>query len=255
MSRVQQITTMQKKHREYTSIIFGILLALFAGRDGLLAKNTNSSFTEQLQNGNIQFSEGLLSVDAQEVRPEELVRELGEKCDIKIVLFGEVFSEIPISVKLNQVPLRQGIMRILKLANIKNYLTHFEKTGTADDRIIELSLIGKKGGERQLTSGAASKRSNPPDKAEEVKTAIQADNETKTEEGQVFKAKIEKEAAAEMQENFLDMMDQILEQQFEEGEEPDPATILKLFKDVVPQEIEQHIPPEVLEELEKLADE
>jgi hypothetical protein len=48
------------------------------------------------------------------------------------------------------------------------------------------------------------------------------------------------------------MMDQILEQKFEKGEEPDPTAILQLFNDMVPPEMRDKIPPEVLEQMEKL---
>jgi hypothetical protein len=208
--------------------------------------------------GNLSCSEGLLSVEAMEVQPEDLVKELGEECDIKIVLYGEVFSELPISIKFYDLPLRQGIERVLRVAKIKNYLMHFEHIEEEKDRIVEIDLIGKKGGERELTSGLASKgRSRAPDESTQVKTEIEDDSqkEEKEEEGKVFESKLKKEDAQKIQESFLDIMDQILEQQFEEGEEPDPAAILKLFKDVVPQEMEKHIPPEFLEELEKLSEE
>jgi len=39
------------------------------------------------------------------------------------------------------------------------------------------------------------------------------------------------------------MMDQILEQKFEQGEEPDPATIIQLFNDMVPPEMRDKLPP------------
>jgi hypothetical protein len=61
-----------------------------------------------------------------------------------------------------------------------------------------------------------------------------------------------KDDAERMQQNFLNMMDQILEQKFEKGEEPDPTAILQLFNDMVPPEMRDKIPPEVLEQLEKL---
>jgi hypothetical protein len=63
---------------------------------------------------------------------------------------------------------------------------------------------------------------------------------------------INKEDADKFQQNFLNMMDQILEQKFEQGEEPDPATIIQLFNDMVPPEMREKLPPEVLEQMEKL---
>ena len=195
--------------------------------------------------GAVTFSQGLLSINAGEIRPEDLMKELGNKCDIRVVVFGEVFSEVPISVKFDKLALRKGIERVLRVANVTNFLLHFDKNREAPG-IVEIDLIGKKGGEKYLTEGSAvqpavKKKRTPPKRAakKSKKKSLQADRKKKDE-------------AEKIQENFLNIMDEVLSSQLEDGVEPDPAEILRMFKDVVPQEMKDQIPPEVLEELEKL---
>jgi len=42
------------------------------------------------------------------------MKEVGEKCNIEIVVLGEVFSEIPISSGFKDVPVNAGIKRLLR---------------------------------------------------------------------------------------------------------------------------------------------
>ena len=198
---------------------------------------------EEAMEGAVKFSNGLISVQARDMRSEDLMKELGEKCAIKIVLYGDVFTDAPVSVQFKQAPIRQGVQRVLRLANIKNFLMHFAE-GEQKARIVQLDLIGKKGGQRELTSGAAP--APKPAVTEEVKTNVVEPQPP------VAMPQINKEDADKFQQNFLNMMDQILEQKFEQGEEPDPATIIQLFNDMVPPEMRDKLPPEVLEQMEKL---
>ncbi|MCP4715635.1 MAG: hypothetical protein GY868_11005, partial [Deltaproteobacteria bacterium] len=69
---------------------------------------------------------GALTIDAREMRPEDVLKDIGVKCGIKVVVFGEVFSEVPISIKLKKMPVRKAIERVLRMTNISNYLMHFE---------------------------------------------------------------------------------------------------------------------------------
>jgi hypothetical protein len=198
---------------------------------------------EEAIEGAVKFSNGLISVHARDMRPEDLMKELGEKCSIKIVLYGDVFTDAPVSVQFQQAPMRLGVQRILRLANIKNFLMHFAE-GEQKVRIVQLDLIGKKGGQRELTSGTA--QAPKLNVVEEIKTNVVEP------QPQVVMPQINKEDADKFQQNFLNMMDQILEQKFEQGEEPDPATIIQLFNDMVPPDMRDKLPPELLEQMEKL---
>ncbi len=191
----------------------------------------------------VTYADGLVSVAAKQMRPEDLMKEIGEKCGIKIVVVGEVFSEVPLSIQFQNMPVRKAIERVLRRAGISNYLIHFGK-GDNGNKVVELDLIGKKGGEKYLTQGAALK---PPTKKKEKKSSA-----SRRKRKMPIKENLDMFEAEKIQENFLSIMDEVLNAQLEDGEEPDPAEILRLFKEVVPPEMKEQIPPEVLEELEKL---
>jgi len=219
------------------------LLALCNG-PACAAKEPENHASEEAMEGNVKLAGGLLSVQVRDLRSEELMKELGEKCSIKIVLYGDVFTDVPVSIQFHKVPVRQGIERILRTVRIKNYLTHFGETDEDRERIVQLDLIGKKGGQRELTRGSYPRVQKQI--TEQIKATAE-DNKPKAVPPQMGK-----DDAERMQQNFLNMMDQILEQKFEKGEEPDPAAILQLFNDMVPPEMRDKIPPEVLEQMEKL---
>ena len=202
---------------------------------------------ENAVNEPVTFSEGAISINVKEMRAEDLMKKIGEKCGIKIIVYGDVFSEVPLSIQFQKMPLREGLKRVLRIVNITNYLMHFEELGN-ETRVVGLDLIGQKGGERHLTSGTdTGARIKPKPKKEEPREPASRRAKKKG-----LKENFDKEEALEIQENFLNIMDQVLSSQLEGGEEPDPEEILKLFKEVVPPEMRDQIPPEVLEELERL---
>ena len=199
---------------------------------------------EDLGDGVVAYSNGRLSIDAKEIRPEDLFKEIGEKCGIKVVVYGEVFSEVPVSLKFQDMPVRNGIERVLRMTDISNHLMHFEEADNGS-RIIEINLIGEKGGEKHLTPGSSLRSQSRERK-------LTKDTLKNRQKKNAPKDQLQKNEAMKLQENFLNIMDEILNTQLEKGEEPDPAEILRLFKGVVPPEMKDQIPPEVLEELEKL---
>ncbi len=225
-------------------VLFIIVVFLSFCPPSVRAKDSAEAHSpEEVIEGAVKYANGFISVQARDMRSEDLMKELGEKCAIKIIVYGEVFTDTPVSVQFQQVPVRLGIQRILRLANIKNFLMHFAE-GEQQPRLVQLDLIGKKGGQRELTSGTAPTPKPAP--AEEIKNPIAEAPQ------QIVPPQISKEDAEKFQENFLNMMDQILEQKFEQGEEPDPATILQLFNDMVPPDMRDKLPPEILEQMEKL---
>ncbi|MBN2106414.1 MAG: hypothetical protein JW832_03250, partial [Deltaproteobacteria bacterium] len=46
----------------------------------------------------VSCANGMIKVDAPNVKPEDLIRDIGDRCGIKIVVFGEAFDEKPIGV-------------------------------------------------------------------------------------------------------------------------------------------------------------
>jgi len=193
----------------------------------------------------VSCADGCLKIDAKDIRPEDLVKEIGEKCSMKIVVLGDAFSETPVSIKMQRMPLRRGIERLLRSINVVNYVAHFPP-GDAGAAVPELYIVGKKGGEKQLTAGA---RPVPSPSAPEPPR--QEPPQNRREEKKAVREELSKDETAKIQENFLKIMDEVLKNQ-DSGEEPDPGEILKLFKEAVPPDMKDQIPPEVLEELEKL---
>lgn len=197
--------------------------------------------------GMVTCSADRLSVDASSVRAEDLMKELGDRCGIKVVVHGEVFSELPVSLKFKDMAVRKGIERVLRVCDVANYMIHF-RDGDNGSRIVGLDLVGKKGGERHLTSGVPA--TVPPD--DDHGAADAARRQVKHDRADTAGEDAADEMDAKIQENFLKIMDEVLKTQLEDGVEPDPAEVLRLFKEVVPPEMKDQIPPEVMEELEKL---
>jgi len=198
----------------------------------------------------VSFADGLLKIDAKDIRPEDLIKEIGDKCGIKIVVFGEAFTETPVSLKLQKMPARRGIERVLRTINISNYVLHFD-SGDNNSRVVELDIVGKKGGEKHLTAGAGRGGPTTTTVTVQPQPSRQELPQVRREEKKDAKTELTKEETGKMQENFLKIMDEVLKDQ-EGGEEPDPGEILKLFRDAVPPDMKDQIPPEVMEELEKL---
>ena len=135
------------------------------------------------------------------------------------------------SVQFAQLPLRRGIKRLLRVAQISNYMMHF-----TDTDLTGLDLIGEKGGETHLTVG---------DRASAKPTVQPVTPRAGIVPGQM------PAIDEQVQEEFLKAMDEILSAQLASGEEPDPAEVMRIFKEVVPPEVKDQIPPEILQEIEK----
>ncbi len=113
----------------------------------------------------VTCDETALSVSAIDIKAEDLIKAIGNECGIKMVLRGEVFTEDVFSVQFENMPIRTGLERILRVVNIPNHMMHFEQTA-GYNRVIEVDLIGKKGGEHQLTPEPM-ENPVPPDAEEE----------------------------------------------------------------------------------------
>ena len=207
-----------------------------------------TSFSEEIDddfNGeNVRFEKGLLSINAQDMRPEDLMKEVGEKCNIEVVVVGEVFSEIPVSTRFQDAPVKEGIKRILRCSGIANYLLHFVGNDN-DTKIIRLDLIGKKGGEKYLTDRSPVKK----------KVATRSEKKRSQAKRKSFKKKdreppISRKDMEELQQSFMNVMDDVIKEKFMNGEQPDPSEVLRIFNEAVPPDIREKMPPEVLEQLE-----
>lgn len=224
--------------KKILSLLVMLLFLMFT------APCTAQAVDDMTADDRVVLSNGFLSVNAVDVRAEELMREIGEKGPIKVVLYGDVFSEIPISIRFQKMPVRNGIERILKAAQVNNYLIHFEGE---DDRsqIVQLDLIGTKGGQRHLTEVARARPSAPAppkDVRPPARPAPQPD----------FIPDFSDEDINKLQENFMHVMDDVLRAQLEGGTPPNPEEIIERFREAIPPEMKDKLPAEVLEQLEHM---
>ena len=99
----------------------------------------------------VSFENGLLSINVKGVRPEDLIKELSEKCKIELVVLGEVFSEFPVSIRFKDVPVQKGMERVLRRSGITKHLMYFA-AGDNGTKILRLDLVGDKVVEKRRLS-------------------------------------------------------------------------------------------------------
>lgn len=160
-----------------------------------------------------------LSVNATSIKAEDLIKAIGNECGIKMVLRGELFTEDVFSVRFENMPIRSGLERILRVVNIPNHMMHFAETDN-QNHVIKIDLIGKKGAERELTSGeqtTASEQTDTPSRQAPPRRKKSPPSTKKPER-------------AQRQETAIEPPDEILNESREEEEpveeklkEPDPA--------------------------------
>ena len=98
---------------------------------------------ENYSEENVSFENGFLSINVKDMRPEDLLKEISEKCKIELVVLGEVFSEFPVSLSFKDAPVHEGIKRVLRRSSISRYIIHFG-SGDNQTNIVRLDLIGDK---------------------------------------------------------------------------------------------------------------
>jgi len=91
----------------------------------------------------VSFENGLLSINVKNMRPEDLIKEISEKCKIELVVLGEVFSELPVSIRFKDVPVQKGMERVLRRSGITKHLMYFA-AGDNGTKILRLDLVGDK---------------------------------------------------------------------------------------------------------------
>ena len=99
----------------------------------------------------VSFENGLLSINVKGIRPEDLIKEISEKCKIELVVLGEVFSEFPVSIRFKDVPVHEGMKRVLRRSGITKHLMYFA-AGDNGTKILRLDLVGDKVVEKRRLS-------------------------------------------------------------------------------------------------------
>jgi hypothetical protein len=203
-------------------------------------------FAEAPRAETVVCDEASLSVKASNMKAEDLITAIGNACGIKMVLRGELFTEDVYSVQFEKLPVRAGLERVLRIVNIPNNMMHFSEID-GRQRVVEINLIGTKGGERQLTAGASQALPIPrvlpvqqtPVQAPEEQLPVNAEQTPE-----------EDDEEEELAETLIDLFDDILDKYFDDEDEPDPAAVMEMFHQAIPEEMRGNIPPEVMEEIE-----
>ena len=178
-----------------------------------------------------------IAVNATDIKAEDLLKAVGEACGIKVVLHGEVFTDDSFSVQFENMPIRTGLERILRVVKLPNHMMHFEETGSRK-RVREIDLVGKGGGERQLTSGEAPEQASPRSQPT-LPPAGQSAKETN------------KTGRAQQQEKVVELLDEILNEQTGAGKAPAPAEAIEIPQQELPVEMQGQIPADVPPGLEQ----
>jgi hypothetical protein len=186
--------------------------------------------------------ETTLSVNASDMSAEDLLKAVGETCGIRMLLRGEVFTDDVFSVQFESMPVRTGLERILRVVNIPNHMMQFEETASLK-RVMQVDLIGKRGGERELTPG-----SQP---ATQDRATRQSPAKTKQAPLDTAKTELEQQQEEERQEKIIEQFEEILDEQLEKGNKPAPDKVIEMLQQALPEEMQGQIPEEVLEELEE----
>jgi len=115
------------------------------------AENPVEVPAEDYSEETVSFENGLLSINVKDMRPEDLMKEISEKCKIELVILGEVFSEFPVSIRFKDVPVHEGIKRVLRRSDITKHLMYFA-AGDNGTKILRLDLVGDKSVEKRRLS-------------------------------------------------------------------------------------------------------
>ena len=99
----------------------------------------------------IIHNEGLLTVSAEEVMPENIFLELGRVCNIEIIIKGEKFPEKEVTIKLKDMPIKDAVKRLVKVCGIKNYLMDSKNDPQGKSRLVKIDLSVGGSGQRVLT--------------------------------------------------------------------------------------------------------
>ena len=101
----------------------------------------------------IIYEDGLLTVSAEGVMPENIFLELGRECNIDIIAHGEVFPQKEVVIKLKDMPIRDAVKRMVRVCALKNHIMDFKKDSQGESRLVKIDLYMAGSGQRVLTTG------------------------------------------------------------------------------------------------------
>ena len=103
-------------------------------------------------NPKIIYRDGLLSVDAVKVQPEALMSALGQKCYVSVMAHGDVFPEGAVTIRFENLAVREGVKKVVKACGFNNYLIDFQDDAPANKKIARVELFMSGSGTRLLNT-------------------------------------------------------------------------------------------------------
>jgi hypothetical protein len=89
----------------------------------------------------IKYEKGMLSVQADSVKPQTLFFELGKQCNIEVIARGNVFPDQGISVNFHELPIKDGVRAMVKASTLPNCLMDFQEDKDGEMRLARVVLI------------------------------------------------------------------------------------------------------------------
>ena len=89
-------------------------------------------------------SEGnTLSINSYNLPLGRLLQALSEQCQLRVITYEEAMASQPVTISFKDVPLDQGIKRLLKAAGINNYFIQYRNDEKNRSSMAALTLLGK----------------------------------------------------------------------------------------------------------------
>lgn len=114
----------------------------------------------------ITYKNNQLTLDALNVKPEQLFIELGKQCKIDVMAHGDVFPGQEVTLHFENLPIKDAIKKLVKTCGIRNYYMDFQGDTPEKTLLTKLELFVRGSGERVLTRSTENTAPALPKKAE-----------------------------------------------------------------------------------------
>jgi len=100
------------------------------------------------------YQNGLLSLDAESVQPEDIFRAIGNACNITVIAHRAVFPDRPVTIHIAGQPVKEAVKTLVRTCGLKNYLLDFKKGKDGSTQLAKIDLFMGGGGKRVLVRPA-----------------------------------------------------------------------------------------------------
>jgi hypothetical protein len=86
-----------------------------------------------------------LSINANNVILEKIIKELAEKCTITVVIYEKSILSRPIRLSFKELSIERGIKKVIQAAGITNHLITYRSNDQNRSEVSEVTLLGNSG--------------------------------------------------------------------------------------------------------------